>query len=65
MLLKGIKEAAWEVFKVVVNNFLGKHKAPNYRTQVDTAVETFRSMGCNTSLKLHFLQKSSKFFKQP
>jgi hypothetical protein len=33
-LLKGTEKAVWEAFKVVVDKFLGKHKAPNYRTIV-------------------------------
>ena len=62
-LLKGTKKVAWEVLKLV-DNFLGKHKAPTYRTHVDTLRGTFRNMGCNISLKLHFhhshLDTSSK-----
>ena len=35
-LLKGTTKAAWKTFQVVVDNCLGKHKASNYRTHVDT-----------------------------
>jgi hypothetical protein len=62
-LLKGTKKVAWEVLKLV-DNFLGKHKAPTYRTHLDTLRGTFRNMGSNISLKLHFhhshLDSSSK-----
>jgi hypothetical protein len=43
------------VLKVTVNNFLGKYKAPNYRTPPENMIQTFRNMECNMSLKLHFL----------
>jgi hypothetical protein len=51
----GSKKAAWEAFKVVVHIFLGKHKAPNYKTLVENMHKTLRNMGCNMTLKLHFL----------
>jgi hypothetical protein len=49
------EKAAWEAFKLVVNIFLGKHKAPNYKTHVENMHKTFRNTECNMSLKLHFL----------
>jgi hypothetical protein len=33
-LLDGIRKAVWEVFKVAVDKFLGKHKASIYSTLV-------------------------------
>jgi len=51
----GSEKAAWEAIKVVVDIFLGKHKAPNYKTPVENTHKTFRNMGCNMTLKLHFL----------
>jgi hypothetical protein len=62
-LLKGTKKADCEVFKVVVANFLGKHKAPNQRTHVGTIPEIFRNMGCNMSLKLHLLYRHLGFYQ--
>lgn len=51
----GSEKAAWEAFKVVVDTFLGKHKAPNYKTLAENVHKTFRNMGCKMTLKLHFL----------
>jgi hypothetical protein len=49
-----LKKPLWKGSKQF-DNFLGKHKAHNYRTLVEKMLETFRYMGCNTSLKMHFL----------
>jgi hypothetical protein len=60
-----MKKTASEAFKVVVDHFLGKHKALNYKTRVENMLETFRNMGCNISFKLHFLHGRQDFyFKQ-
>lgn len=62
----GLKELLGKCLNLVVDNFLGKHKVPNYRTHVDTIPETFRNMGCNMSLKLQLLHSELNFFsKQP
>jgi len=64
-LLKGTEKPAREAFIVIVDHFLGKHKALNYKTRVENMLETFRNMGCNTSFKLHFLHSRLAFyFKQ-
>jgi hypothetical protein len=60
-VLKRTEKAAWEASKAV-HNFLGKHKAHNYRIIVEKILETFKNMGCNMSLKLHFLQSNLAFF---
>jgi hypothetical protein len=41
--------------KIVLDIFLGKHKAPNHKTLVENMHKTFRNMGCNRTLKLYFL----------
>jgi hypothetical protein len=60
-LLKGTENTACEVFKVFVDNFLGKHKAPTNRKLIENMLESFTNMGCNMSLKLHFLQSPGSF----
>ena len=55
-VLKGTEKLLWKGLKQF-DNFLGKHKAPNYRTLVGKILETFRNMGCNTSLKMHILYR--------
>lgn len=46
---------AWNSFKDVVQNFLGNHKAPNYRELVRKMLSAFGKLGANMSIKVHFL----------
>ena len=50
-----IENAAWLSFGNVVKNFLGKNKADNYKEIVAELIENYKNLGCNMSLKLHFL----------
>jgi hypothetical protein len=61
-LLKKTETAIQEAFEVAADNFLGKCKAPRYRTLVENMLETFRNMGYHMSLKLHFLCSHLDFF---
>jgi len=54
LLLKGNEKSDWGLFKVVADNFLGKHKAPDYRTFVKNMFEHFRYMGHNIHSKCNF-----------
>jgi hypothetical protein len=46
---------AWLSFVEVVQNFLGNHKSLNYRELVENMLSAFHSLGCNMSIKLHYL----------
>jgi hypothetical protein len=60
-----VKElAAWNSFKLVVSNFLGNHKADNYKQLVDDLLCHYRNMGCRMSLKMHFLHSHLDFFPE-
>jgi hypothetical protein len=61
-LLRGAERAAWTAFKNVVCNFLGNNKAPDYAAQVERLLKAYKSMGCNMSLKIHFLHSHLDFF---
>jgi hypothetical protein len=61
-VLEGNEKTAWEKFRLGVVNFLGTHKAPNYRQLVEQMLECYRNMGCNMSLKTHFLSSHLDFF---
>ena len=51
-----IKEkAAWNAFDEVVKNFLGNEKSVNYENIVKNLVKTFKTLGANMSIKLHYL----------
>lgn len=54
-LLEGTEKFAWEAFCVVAENFLGRKKDPNYKEMVQNLIDAYRMMGCNMSLKIHFL----------
>ena len=53
---------AWLSFKTICKDFLGNHKAPNYQDVVQDLLTSYKAMGCNTSLKIHFLESHLDFF---
>ena len=56
--------AAWNSFRVIVENFLGNHKAENCAQLVDDMLDHYRKLGCRMSLKMHFLHSHLDFFPQ-
>jgi hypothetical protein len=60
--LKPKELAAWNSFKLVVENFLGNHKADNYGNLVKNMLKRFQQMKCRMSLKMHFLHSHLGFF---
>ena len=46
---------AWKPFVLVVKNFLGNNKAWNYAGIVNNMLTAFRNLGCNMSVKMHYL----------
>ena len=60
--LPGTEKVAWNVFRDVAHNFLGNAKAPNYIELVEHMINSYKNMGCNVSLKIHFLHMECKFF---
>jgi hypothetical protein len=60
--LSEVENAGWKSFKSVTTSFLGDHKAKNYRDMVADLVKSHKAMGCNTSLKVHFLDSHFYFF---
>ena len=46
---------AWKAFVLVVNNFLGNNKVRNYAEPVNNMLTAFRNLGCNMSVKMHYL----------
>lgn len=49
------ERAAWMSFVAVINNFLGNKKAENYVLLVQRMLKAFCDLGCNMSIKMHFL----------
>jgi len=53
---------AWLSFKRICKDFLGNHKAANYQDVVQDLLTSYKAMGCNMSLKIHFLESHLEFF---
>jgi hypothetical protein len=50
-----IKTCACSLFVLVVKNFLGNKKADNYTQLVEDMLFRFNRLGCNMSVKVHYL----------
>ena len=53
--LNNIELQAWLSFKEVVTKFLGNNKSSDYKEIVAKMISNLGVMGCNMSIKLHFL----------
>lgn len=62
--LNETEKAAWHCFKNVCNSFLGKDKSENYEALIDDLIRCYRNLGCNMSLKVHFLHSHLPFFPE-
>ena len=60
--LNPLEFAAWEAFVLVVQNFLGNHRAEQYVELVDNMIKAYQRMGCQMSHKMHFLYSHLDFF---
>lgn len=64
VLLTSNEKEAWESFKSVVANFLGNHRASNYRTIIKYMLKNYQKMGARMSLKMHFLKSHLDSFPE-
>jgi len=55
---------AWWSFKRICKDFLGNHKAANYQDVLQDLLTSYKAMGCNMSLKIHFLESRLDFFQE-
>jgi hypothetical protein len=53
--LNEVGKASWQAVKNVTKSFLRNHKAENYHEIVSDILTAYKVMGCNMSLKVHFL----------
>ena len=60
--MNATEEAAWNSFKDAVKKFLGNFRAIDFEVIVTELHHNYRQLGCNMSLKIHFLH-SHFFFK--
>ncbi|UYV84647.1 hypothetical protein LAZ67_X002946 [Cordylochernes scorpioides] len=54
--------AEWNSFLNVCKNFLGSVKVENYLDIVNDLLLSYKALGCNMSLKIHFLHSHLDFF---
>jgi len=59
--LQGDEKAAWDSFKFVVKGFLRNRGAQNYEELVNNLLQSYQRLGCNLSLKIHFLHSHLDF----
>lgn len=64
LVLQSNEQTAWEAFKSVVHGFLGNRRAGNYVELVNNLLDKYHRLGCNMSLKMHFLHSHLDFFPE-
>jgi len=57
-----IDRRGWKAFENVCRNFTGNKTAESYSEIVHELISSHSAVGCNMSLKLHFLQSHLDFF---
>ena len=62
--LKETESNAWFSFKRICKDFLGNHKAANYQYVVQDLLISYKAVGCNMTLKIHFLASHLEFFPE-
>ena len=63
-IITGDEKLAWNSFVEVSTNFLGNTRAKNYKDLVKNLLLCYERLGCNMSLKLHFLHSHLDFFPE-
>ena len=61
-ILHGNEFDAWVSFKKVCTDFLGCHHSENFRDVIAEMLNTYKTLGCKMSLKVHFLDSHLDFF---
>ena len=57
-IITGDEQRALHAFREVVTGFLGNRRADNYKDLVEELLSSYQKLGCNMSLKIHFLEFS-------
>ena len=53
---------AWYAFPLVSTNYLGNIRAEHYKELIEDMLSMYHKLGCNMSLKIHFLHSHLDFF---
>jgi len=63
-IITGDEQRAWHAFREVVTGFLGNRRADNYKDLVEELLSSYQKLGCNMSVKIHFLSSHLDFFPE-
>ena len=63
-IITGDEQRTWHAFREVVTSFLGNRRADNYKDLMEELLSSYQKLGCNMSLKIHFLSSHLDFFPQ-
>lgn len=58
------EKRAWESFVFVCRNFLGNKRSDDYQQRIDELLKSYKALGCNMSLKVHFLHSHLSFSRK-
>ena len=58
------EKKVWTEFRNTCTNFLGNYRARNYKSIVNRLIKACETLGCNMSLKMHFLHSHLDFFPE-
>ncbi|GFV50580.1 uncharacterized protein TNCV_3122771 [Trichonephila clavipes] len=59
-----VESKAWNSFVLVMSNFLGKKRSDNHVELVESMLSNLKELGCNISIKIHFLHSHLDRFPQ-
>lgn len=60
--LNNVERRAWDSFISLCNNFLGNYRSDDYVVVVQEFLTAYAEMGCNMSIKVHYLHSHLDFF---
>jgi len=55
---------AWRSFTAVFEDFLGCYEAPNYYDLSKQLLKSYEKLGCNMSVKVHFIHSHVNYFPE-
>ena len=61
LTMKTLKNA-WRSFTAVAKNFFRNFKAPNYHNLSKKLLNSYKKLGCNMNVKVHFLHSHANYF---
>ncbi len=62
-LMPDLERNAWQVLRVIVEGFLGKHERDDYAMLVSNLIKSYEKLDCRMSFKLHLLHSRLDFFR--